>query len=157
MRKAHTREESGFVTVQWMLAVAISLIVFTFLANLMLVMYTKGVVRAALDEGVRSGSRAAATVADAETSCNITVHSAIDSGMADYIRQNQVQLGPKPDQSQPCRYNVTTGRMEVSALYCPKLWLLPSNHTSTCDDFTSSLININLTASAHVDYIGPTP
>jgi hypothetical protein len=139
--------------VQWLLAIAISLVVFTFLANLILVMYTKGVIRAALDEGVRSGSRAAATVLKAEASCSTTVRSAINSGMADYISRNQVQLGPN-SATEPCRFDSAKSRMQVTALYCPKLWLLPSSRTKTCNDPLSSFISIHLQASARVEYIG---
>lgn len=54
------RSEGGFLTIQFLLAVAFSLVVFTMLANLVLVQYGRGVVRAALDEGVRAGSRVSA-------------------------------------------------------------------------------------------------
>jgi len=49
--------EGGFLTAQFVLAVGLSLVLFTSLANLVVYQYARGVVRAALDEGVRQGSR----------------------------------------------------------------------------------------------------
>jgi hypothetical protein len=48
----------GFVTTQFVLAVAFSLLLFVMLCNAIVYQYGRGVVRSALDEGVRSGSRA---------------------------------------------------------------------------------------------------
>lgn len=49
--------EGGFLTAQFVLAVGLSLVLFTSLANLVVYQYARGVIRAALDEGVRQGSR----------------------------------------------------------------------------------------------------
>jgi hypothetical protein len=48
----------GFVTAQFVLAVAFSLLLFVMLCNAIVYQYGRGVIRSALDEGVRSGSRA---------------------------------------------------------------------------------------------------
>jgi len=48
----------GFVTTQFVLAVALSLVLFVMLCNVIVYQYARGVVRAALDEGVRTASRA---------------------------------------------------------------------------------------------------
>jgi hypothetical protein len=48
----------GFVTTQFVLAVALSLLLFVIACNAIVYQYARGVVRSALDEGVRSGSRA---------------------------------------------------------------------------------------------------
>jgi hypothetical protein len=48
----------GFVTTQFVLAVALSLLLFVVACNAIVYQYARGVVRSALDEGVRSGSRA---------------------------------------------------------------------------------------------------
>lgn len=53
--------EAGFLTVQFVAAVGLSLVMFTALVNLVAFQYGRGVVRAALDEGVRAGSRATAS------------------------------------------------------------------------------------------------
>lgn len=47
-------------------AVAFSLVLVSSMFNLVVFQYGKGVVRAALDEGVRTGGRATASVADCE-------------------------------------------------------------------------------------------
>lgn len=49
--------QDGFVTVQFALAVGLSLVLVTMVANLIVLQYGRGVVRAALDEGVRAASR----------------------------------------------------------------------------------------------------
>ncbi len=54
--------DEGLATVGFVLAVALSLLIFTGLANVIVVQYARGVVRSALDEAVRDGSRADASV-----------------------------------------------------------------------------------------------
>jgi hypothetical protein len=49
---------SGFVTTQFVLAAAFSLLLFVLLCNAIVYQYGRGVLRDALDEAVRSGSRA---------------------------------------------------------------------------------------------------
>lgn len=49
--------EGAFLTIQFVFAVGLSLLVLTLGANLIAWQYGRGVVRAALDEGVRSGAR----------------------------------------------------------------------------------------------------
>lgn len=58
------RAGGGFVTVQFVAAVGLSLVLLTMLANLVVFQYGRGVVRAALDEGVRTASRAGAPTAE---------------------------------------------------------------------------------------------
>lgn len=58
--------EGGFVTIQYLLVVALSLMLVVVLTNLVVFQYGRGVVRAALDEGVRAGVRATAGVAECE-------------------------------------------------------------------------------------------
>lgn len=54
----------GFVTVQTVTAVGMSLALFVLLVNLVVFQYGRGVVRAALDEGARAGSVAPAAGAN---------------------------------------------------------------------------------------------
>ena len=61
------REEAGFLTAQFVLAVALSFVFLVLVANLIVWQYARGVLRSAVDEGVRTGSRATATPADCET------------------------------------------------------------------------------------------
>ena len=58
--------DSGFTTIQFVFAVAISLFVFVMAANLVVFQYARGTVRAAVDEGVRTASRETASAADCE-------------------------------------------------------------------------------------------
>lgn len=55
-------DEDGFLTVQFVAATGLSLLVLVMVANLIVFQYGRGVVRAALDEAVRTGSRATADV-----------------------------------------------------------------------------------------------
>jgi hypothetical protein len=50
------RDETGHATVTYLLAIAISLMVFVSMVNVLLFVYARGVIRAAVDEGARSGS-----------------------------------------------------------------------------------------------------
>ena len=56
--------EDGMTTVQYVAATALSLIVFVMMANFIVFLYARGVVRAAVDEGARAGSRFGATTTD---------------------------------------------------------------------------------------------
>jgi hypothetical protein len=59
--------EDGMTTVQYVAATAFSLIVFVMLANFIVFLYARGVVRASVDEGVRAGSRFGASTAECES------------------------------------------------------------------------------------------
>jgi len=61
------------VVLPYTLAIAMSLILFVMMANAIVAMYGRGVVRAALDEGVRTGSRAG----DSTEQCNQRVAEAL--------------------------------------------------------------------------------
>ena len=54
-------------TVQYVAATAFSLIVFVMMANFVVFLYARGVVRAAVDEGARAGSRFGATTSDCDS------------------------------------------------------------------------------------------
>lgn len=58
--------EHGFVTVQYVAVVGLSLVFVVVLLNLVVFQYGRGVVRAALDEGVRAGARATAGESECE-------------------------------------------------------------------------------------------
>ena len=59
--------EEGMTTVQYVAATAFSLIVFVMMANFIVFLYARGVVRAAVDEGARAGSRFGATTSDCDS------------------------------------------------------------------------------------------
>lgn len=65
--------ERGFVTVQYVAVVGLSLVLFTLLANLVVFQYGRGLARAAVDEGARVGSRVTGTV----DACEARVEAAI--------------------------------------------------------------------------------
>lgn len=59
-------DERGSMTIQYIWAVALSLVFLVVVANLVAFQYGRGVVRGALDEGVRVGSRATAAAAECQ-------------------------------------------------------------------------------------------
>jgi hypothetical protein len=61
------RGEGGFSTIQYVVATGFSLLLFVMIANLLVDLYERGVVRDALDEGVRAATPVAATTHDCET------------------------------------------------------------------------------------------
>jgi hypothetical protein len=63
---------SGFVTAQFTVAVALSLVFFVMMCNVIVFMYARGVVRAALDEGVHTGSRASQSAAQCQSAALAT-------------------------------------------------------------------------------------
>lgn len=67
-------DEGGFLTTQFVLAIGLSLVLFSSLANLVVYQYARGVVRAALDEGVRQGSRVGV---DAIPACAATAEAVL--------------------------------------------------------------------------------
>lgn len=74
----------GFATVQYVLATAFSLVVFVMLANLVVFLYGRGVVRAALAEGARAGSPAEAGPAACEAAA-LDVLDDLLGGMRDQV------------------------------------------------------------------------
>lgn len=62
-RRLHSvRAETGFTTIQYVIAVAWSLVLLVLIANLLVDLYARGAVRDALDDGVRAASPAGASV-----------------------------------------------------------------------------------------------
>jgi hypothetical protein len=68
------RDERGFVTVQYVAATALSLVFLLLVANLLVNLYARGVVREALDEGVR----AAAPVDARASACEARAAAVLD-------------------------------------------------------------------------------
>jgi hypothetical protein len=58
--------ERGAAAISHTVVIATSMILFVLCANVIVVVYARGVVRSALDEGVRAGARAAAGVAECQ-------------------------------------------------------------------------------------------
>lgn len=70
--------EDGVVTIQYVWGAALSLVFLVLLVNLVAFQYARGVVRGALDEGVRAGSRA--TIATDE--CRVRALQVLDQLLA---------------------------------------------------------------------------
>jgi hypothetical protein len=76
---------SGFVTTQFVLAVALSLVLFVMLCNAIVYQYGRGVVRAALDEGVHSASRAGGTVGSCEAAAEEVRHTLLGGPVGSHV------------------------------------------------------------------------
>jgi len=68
------RGERGFVTIEYLLAVGLSMVVLVVIANVVVFEYGHGVVRAAVDQGVREGTRTPTPVA----ACQAAAQQVID-------------------------------------------------------------------------------
>lgn len=69
MRRSRSRPASssgGFATIQYVIAVAWSLVLLVLVANLLVDLYARGAVRDALDDGVRAGAPVGSSVTACE-------------------------------------------------------------------------------------------
>ncbi len=73
---------------QFVAATALSLLVFVALANLVVDLYARGVVRAAVDEGARAGAPIDSSTADCEQRARDIVHNLLGGGLG---REVQVE------------------------------------------------------------------
>jgi hypothetical protein len=74
--------DDGFVTVQFVTAAALSLVLLVLLANVLVAAYARGVVRAALDEGARAGAR----TADGAAECALRAGAVLDDLLGGPLR-----------------------------------------------------------------------
>lgn len=84
--RGHVEVEEGMLTVQFLAAAGLSLITLTILANLIVFQYGRGVVRAALDEGARAGSRATAGIAECERRAAAVLDDLLGGSMQEGVR-----------------------------------------------------------------------
>ena len=77
-----SRDERGTASVGILLAVAVTMLVAVMLVNLFLYLYGQGAARAAIDEGVRAGSRVAA----GEGACELRADQALQGLMPGPLR-----------------------------------------------------------------------
>jgi hypothetical protein len=84
-QQAPTRH-GGFVTAQFIVVVGLSLLFFTMMANVIVFMYGRGVVRAALEEGVRAASPAGAATPACQRAADDTMRSLLGGSMGREIR-----------------------------------------------------------------------
>jgi hypothetical protein len=82
-RAAH--RAAGFVTTQFVLAVALSLLLFVIACNAIVYQYARGVVRSALDEGVRSGSRATGSAGACQAAAEAVRHSLLGGPIGAHV------------------------------------------------------------------------
>jgi hypothetical protein len=78
--------EDGMTTVQYVAATGFSLIVFVMLANFIVFLYARGVVRASVDEGARAGSRFGATTAECESRARDVLGDLLAGGLGSDVR-----------------------------------------------------------------------
>ena len=113
------REDDGFLTVQFVLAIALSLLVLVLVANLILVQYARGVVRAAAEEGAQAGSRLTATQNDCLARANEVLDGLLGGAMGD-------------DVTVACTIGATEVAATVQYRFTPWLPVIPSwNGTQT--------------------------
>lgn len=77
--------EDGFLTAQFVAAVALSLLVLVLVANVIVVQYARGVVRAAAEEGAQAGSRLTATERDCVTRADEVLDALLGGSMGDGV------------------------------------------------------------------------
>ncbi len=94
MFRMAARTETGFIMIQVVVAVGFSLVLLTMLANVIVFEYGRAVVRAALDEGVRTGSRAQAT----ERECLRRIHDLIQDMIVSMTDELEVACRDEGDQ-----------------------------------------------------------
>jgi Flp pilus assembly protein TadG len=80
------RRDSGFTTIQFVVATGLSLLVFVAMANLVVFLYARAAVRAAVDEAARAGARADATVADCRDRAQSTLAGLVGGRLGSQVR-----------------------------------------------------------------------
>ena len=82
---ARRRREGGYVTVEFVAVVAFSLLLLVMLANLIVIQYGRGVLRAAAEEGAQTGSRLFAGVAECEQRASEVITAGLGGPMGDGV------------------------------------------------------------------------
>ncbi|MGH9025652.1 MAG: hypothetical protein ACRDWD_05965 [Acidimicrobiia bacterium] len=72
-------------TIQFVAAAGLALVVFVLLANFVVFVYARGVVRAAVDEGARRGGRLGASTAECEARAQDIVDDLLGGRMGDDV------------------------------------------------------------------------
>jgi hypothetical protein len=87
--------ERGFTTVQYVVAIGFSLMLFVLVANLLVDLYARGAVRDALDEGVRAAVPIATTPATCEARAREVVQSIAGGSTVQVNRLRCEREGPR--------------------------------------------------------------
>ncbi|MFN8037546.1 MAG: hypothetical protein U0V73_16625 [Acidimicrobiia bacterium] len=69
--------DGGMTTIEYLTATALSLLALVILVNVVLIFYARGVVRSALDEGVRAGTPSRLSRGEAVAACDRKVHEVL--------------------------------------------------------------------------------
>jgi hypothetical protein len=85
--------QAGFLTVQYLAAIGVSLLLLATFANLIAFQYGRGVVRAALDEGARAGSRSGANIGECEQRAEAALDDLLGGPMGDQVRVRCREVG----------------------------------------------------------------
>lgn len=80
---------------QFVVAVALSLLLLSALANLVVFQYARGVVRAALDEGVRAGSRAGASLSECQARAEDVLDDLLSGPLGDGVVHGCADTGER--------------------------------------------------------------
>jgi hypothetical protein len=81
-----SRDEGGFTTIQFVVATALSLVLFVMMANLVVFLYARGAVRAAVDEAARAGARADAGPVDCRQRAESTLDGLVGGRLRPQVR-----------------------------------------------------------------------
>lgn len=74
-------DDDGYLTVQFVVTVAFSLLLLVLIANVIVVQYAQGVVRSAAEEGAQAGSRLTATNIECEARANEVLGNLLGGAM----------------------------------------------------------------------------
>ncbi len=87
LRAALARQcnDDGFLTAQFVVAVALSLLLLVLIANVIIVQYARGVVRSAAEEGAQAGSRLSATQIECLARANEVLDGLLGGSMGDGV------------------------------------------------------------------------
>lgn len=107
------RRDGGFLTAQFVVAVAFSLLLLVLIANVIIVQYGRGVVRSAAEEGAQAGSRLTATSAECVARADEVLAALLGGPMGDNV-------------SVTCTVGATEVAASVNYTFRPWLPLIPS-------------------------------
>ncbi len=104
--------DDGFITAQFVAAVAFSLLLLVLIANVIVVQYARGVVRSAAEEGAQAGSRLSATQTECEARATEVLDTLLGGAMGHGVTVN-------------CSVGATEVSATVQYTFTPWLPLIP--------------------------------
>ncbi len=112
-RASAAHRDDGFITAQFIAAVAFSLLLLVLIANVVIVQYARGVVRSAAEEGAQAGSRLSATQVDCEARANEVLDTLLGGAIGSGVTVD-------------CSIGATEVSATVNYTFRPWLPLIPS-------------------------------